>query len=96
MDPCHLTTSDVVTRISSGLPVNRPHSANEWPEPRFSGNDAIWPKWRRAARPWAWSEPRCGYESARSYQRSTRRARKVFHRLGRPSLSSVSTGITPG
>src|SRR5215831_18537414 len=31
-----------------------------------------------------------------SYQRSTRKARKVFQRLGRPSPSSVSTGITPG
>jgi hypothetical protein len=42
------------------------------------------------------SEPRRAYESARSYQRSTRKARKVFHRLGRPSASSISTSITPG
>jgi hypothetical protein len=34
--------------------------------------------------------------SQKSYQRSTRRARKVFHRLGRPSASSISTGMTPG
>ena len=47
-------------------------------------------------RPRAWSERRRPYGSARSYQRSTRRARKVFHRLGRPSRSSISTGITPG
>jgi len=62
-------------------------------------------RWRRATvsarrsvsvRRWPWSEPRGAYESARSYQRSTRRARKVFHRLARPSRSSVSIGITPG
>ena len=36
------------------------------------------------------------YERALSYHRSTRRACKVFHRLGWPSPSSVSIGITPG
>jgi hypothetical protein len=30
------------------------------------------------------------------YQRNTRNARSVFHRLGRPSPSSIWTGITPG
>src|SRR5262245_55465655 len=30
------------------------------------------------------------------YQSNTRKARRVFHRLGRPSPSSVSIGILPG
>jgi len=34
--------------------------------------------------------------SRAEYQFSTRKARRVFHRLGRPSPSSISTGIAPG
>jgi len=41
-------------------------------------------------RRWQWSESRRAYESARPYQRSTRRARKVFHRLGGPPRESVT------
>jgi hypothetical protein len=39
---------------------------------------------------------RCKRGTARIYQFDTRKARSVFHRLGRPSPSSISTGITPG
>ena len=35
-------------------------------------------------------------QSRAEYQFNTRKARRVFHRLGRPSPSSVSTGISPG
>jgi hypothetical protein len=35
-------------------------------------------------------------QSPAASQFSTRKARRVFHRLGRPSPSSVSTGILAG
>src|SRR5215510_11380250 len=30
------------------------------------------------------------------YQSNTRKARSVFHRLGQPSTSSISIGVSPG
>ena len=42
-----------------------------------------------------WDRVRLVYLRA-AYQSNTRKARSVFHRLGRPSPSSISTGIAPG
>ncbi len=57
-------------------------------------NDLSLPEPRRATRCWPWSKLRRAYEFSRSYQRSTRRARKVFHRLGRPSAFLVSFDLS--
>ena len=45
-----------------------------------------------------WSLPAgpCGTDQVPSYQRSTRSARRVFHRLGVPSPSSMSKCVSPG
>ncbi len=59
-----------------------------------------WITFRRA---WTGSWPGPNAMTARDsvqpraeYQSSTRRARRVFHRLGRPTLSSSWTGMAPG
>ncbi len=89
----HMAVTDLAECVALLAPVDSqpPVSSggdgtNERPEPAHT----------RAARRRPLPEPHRAYESACSYQRSTRSARKVFHRLGRPSPSSISIGITPG